>query len=84
MVIQNFINKNEVLIYFALFLNFSNLDSRVKTWRSILPEDIVMRLHIPKTFLTDRLFYIHQNEKITPKIAAKFARVKRLKETTYS
>ena len=35
-----------------------------------------MRLHAPGTFITaDPLFYIPQNEKIAPNIAAKIVRV---------
>ena len=34
-----------------------------------------MRLHAPGTFITDPLFYIPQEEKIAPNIAAKIVRV---------
>ena len=34
-----------------------------------------MGLHAPGTFITDPLFYIPQNEKIAPNIAAKIVRV---------
>ena len=34
-----------------------------------------MRLHAPGTFITDPLFYIPQNEKIAPNIAARIVRV---------